>query len=312
MSVDELAGRRVLVTGGTGFIGSHLCSRLRELGVEVYATSRGRVESGAVDVRWLTGDLADISDVRAALAAARPEIVFHLAGHVSGGREVDRVLPTFRDGLTSTVNLLSAAKGEQSPLIVLAGSMEEPAIGSAEPPSSPYAVAKWAASGYARMFHSLYSMPVVTLRIFMVYGPGQRDATKLVPYVMRSVLRRESPQLASGMRAVDWIYVEDVVDAFVAAAVAAPFGGDALDVGSGTTVTIRELVERIIAMVHPEIEPVFGALPDRPLETSNVADVGRTEKLLGWRPKTTLNRGLQATLDWFASEGGVELGGSSA
>jgi nucleoside-diphosphate-sugar epimerase len=78
-----------------------------------------------------------------------------------------------------------------------------------------------------------------------------------------------------------------------------------LDVGSGTTVTIRELVGKIAMMVNPRIEPIFGALPDRPLETSNVADVRRTEEILGWRAVTTLDEGLRMTVDWLARENDV-------
>jgi len=312
MTVDELAGRRALVTGGTGFIGSHLCNRLHELGVEVFGTSRRPVDSGSAGVTWLLGDLAEIADARAALEAAEPDIVFHLAGHVSGDRSVELVLPTFRDGLLSCVNLLTAATEGSSPLIVLAGSMEEPPPGTtAEAPASPYAVAKWAASGYAGMFTTLYALPVAVLRIFMVYGPGQRDATKLIPYVMRSLLRGERPRLSSGARPVDWIFVDDVVDAFVAAALSEPSGG-AVDVGSGTAVTIRQLVDKIVAMTNPEIEPEYGAIPNRAHETTNVADVAGTEAAIGWRPRTTLDRGLQETLEWFARDQDVELPTPSA
>jgi nucleoside-diphosphate-sugar epimerase len=196
------------------------------------------------------------------------------------------------------------AHAEHCPRIVLAGSMEEPALGSpATVPSSPYAAAKWAASGYAQMFHALYSLPVATLRIFMVYGPGQQEPTRLVPYVIRSLLRGEPPRLTSGTRAIDWVYVDDVVEAFVLTALARGVEGATVDIGSGSTLTIRELVEKIAAMVNPRIAPIFGALPDRPLETSNVADAGRAEELLGWRPVTTIDDGLRITLDWLGRPG---------
>ncbi len=88
-------------------------------------------------------------------------------------------------------------------------------------PGSPYAAAKTAVASYGRMFHALYGLPIVHLRVFMVYGPGPQDITKLVPYVTGCLLRGEPPRLSSGTREIDWIYIDDVVEAFVAAAHAA-------------------------------------------------------------------------------------------
>jgi nucleoside-diphosphate-sugar epimerase len=310
---EMLAGRRVLVTGGTGFIGSRLSSRLSSLGAEVYAISRAAHAAEDANVRWLAADLAELEAVRSALAAARPDVVMHLASHVAGGRGAELVPQTFRDNLASTVNLLTAAEDYGCTRVVLAGSMEEPGMHDpAGVPSSPYAAAKWAAAAYARMFHALYSLPVVMLRIFMVSGPGQRDSSKLVPYVILSLLNGESPRLTSGTREVDWVYVDDVVDAFLRAALARNVEGTTSDIGSGSTITIHELVARIVSTMKADTEPIFGALPDRPLETSYVADVARTEEILGWRPTTGLDQGLRTTIDWYAGEVGVELGNASA
>jgi UDP-glucose 4-epimerase len=85
-------------------------------------------------------------------------------------------------------------------------------------PCSPYAAAKWSVSGYARMFRALYQIPVVIAKIFMVYGSGQTDHTKLIPYVILSLLRGEAPRLSSGVRLVDWIFVDDVVDGLIGCA----------------------------------------------------------------------------------------------
>jgi nucleoside-diphosphate-sugar epimerase len=308
-----LAGRRVLVTGGTGFIGSRLSRRLCRLGAEVYATSRVAHAAEDTSVRWLGADLAEPAAARSAFTAARPDVVMHLASHVAGGRGVDLVSQTFRDNLASTVNLLTVAEELGCSRVVLAGSMEEPGVHDpAGVPPSPYAAAKWAAAAYARMFHALYSLPVVMLRIFMVYGPGQGDETKLVPYVIRSLLKCESPRLTSGTRRVDWVYVDDVVDAFLHAAFAQDAEGTASDIGSGSAITIRELVARIVSTMNAETVPIFGALQDRQLETSYVADVLRTEEILGWRPTTGLDQGLRMTVDWFANEVGIELGNASA
>jgi UDP-glucose 4-epimerase len=153
------------------------------------------------------------------------------------------------------------------------------------------------------MCHALYGTDAVWLRIFMVYGPDQPDARKLVPYVTRSLLSGTPPVLSSGTRPVDWVYVDDVVDALLAAAAAEHVGGRTLDVGSGRLVPIRQVVEMIARLVDVRIPARFGALPDRPLEQVQVADVDSTMECLGWRARTSLEEGLRRTVDWYRGRG---------
>jgi nucleoside-diphosphate-sugar epimerase len=251
--------------------------------------------------KWRQADLSDASAVRHLLTEVKPDIIFHLASHVAGARDLGLVLPTFHSNLMSTVNLLTISSELGCRRIVLTGSMEEPEAGDPQAiPSSPYAIAKWACSSYARMFHALYQTPVVVLRVFMVYGPAQKDLRKLIPYVILSLLRREAPQLTNGHREVDWIYVEDVVEAFLAAGRAPDIEGRTIDVGSGKLVPIRTVVENLVRMTNPEIEPLFGTIPDRPLEQVRMANIIDSETLLGWRPSTPLEAGLKRTMEWYA------------
>jgi UDP-glucose 4-epimerase len=301
-----VAGRRVLVTGAAGFIGAALCRALARSGAEVHGVSRSHREGGGV--RWWSADLAEPEAAGDVLRNVRPDVVFHLASHVSGDRAVGAVLPTVRDNLLSTVNLLTAACEQDGPRVVLAGSMEESDPGGPDAvPVSPYAAAKSAATGYARMFQALYGLPVVSLRVFMVYGPGQRDDTKLIPYVTTTLLRDEQPRLSSGTREVDWVYVDDVVAAFLAAAAATP-PGTPVDVGTGELTTVRAVVERIARLVGSDAEPQFGALADRPMERRRVADAARTRELIGWEPETPLDDGLARTVQWFRERRAIDGG----
>jgi UDP-glucose 4-epimerase len=181
--------------------------------------------------------------------------------------------------------------------------MEEPDFGDAEAVvQSPYAAAKLGALTYARMFHALYELSVVHLRIFMVYGPGQRDLHKLVPYVTASLLRGEVPELTSGERAVDWIYVDDVVDAFLAGAVTPGAEVSSLDIGSGELVPGREVVARLVRLVGGSTKPIFGAVPDRKLERVRVADPAIAAAAIGWRPRTSLDEGLERTVEYYRAQ----------
>lgn len=297
----QIARKRVLVTGATGYLGPPLCRRLSEAGAEVYAVSRRAREGRRDGVEWRRGDMAEPATARRLLEEAEPDVVFHLAGLASGARSPELVLPTYHSNLTTTVALLTAAAETDCRRIVLAGSMEEPGTGNGEiVPSSPYAASKWAASAYGRMFHALFDTPVTIARIFMVYGPGQQDERKLLPYVIRSLLQGEPPRLADGERRIDWIYMDDVADGLIRLAVTPDLEGETVDIGTGRLVSVREIVERLTEIVGGSTQPEFGAVPPRPMEQVRVADANETYERIGWRAAVGLEEGLRRTLEWYA------------
>src|SRR5262249_52817951 len=278
---------RALVTGARGFIGSALCRRLIASGVEVHAVSRNppagaqhwwRSVAGdmshaarATMIQWWNADLVELEAARSLIRAIRPAATFHLASLVTGSRSLEMVLPIFQNNFMTAFNLLMAAAENSAGRIVFAGSFEEPDEDSV--PCSPYAAAKWSASGYARMFRALYQIPVVIAKIFMVYGPGQSDHTKLIPYVTISLLRGVAPRLSSGVRLVDWIFVDDVVDGLIGCAQTPGIDGRTVELGSGEVLSIREVVHQLSDLVACTVDPQFGALPDRPLERVKKADI---------------------------------------
>lgn len=294
-----LCGKQVLVTGASGFIGSHLCDRLKQIGATVHGISRTlRAPTGGV--QWWQGELTDIEVIRRLFKEIRPDTIFHLASHVYGAPNLEHVLPAFTANLQSTVYLLTAAAETGCRRMVLTGSLAEPVYEQGEMfPSSPYAAAKWASSAYGRMFHALYKLPVVMTRVFMVYGPAQRDLTKLIPYVTVSLLQGKAPKISSGSRMVDWIYVNDVIDGFLSVAAASGIEGATIDIGSGHLVSIREIVERLQTIVNAGPPATFGALQDRPLEPVRIANVTEAYSSIGWKPGMSLDAGLRTTMEWY-------------
>jgi len=296
-------GVRVLVTGASGFIGHHVIKNLQVRKCEIHGISRYCSTGYSEGIQWWRADLTNPRQTAEVVENIKPERIIHLASMVTGNRSIDLVLPLLYMNLVSSVALLVAAARTDCKRVLLAGSMEEPVSGqSLSVPGSPYAAAKWAASGYAKMFHRLYGVSTVVLRIFMTYGPGQSDYTKLVPYVVRSILQGESPELGSGKRAVDWIFVDDLADGIVRACFADDIDGMTIDLGSGTLVSIKEFVTRLARIVNPSIPLSFGAIPDRPLEQETCADVAATEAVLGWCANTSLEVGFERTVLWYREQ----------
>lgn len=297
----SLSGARALVTGGLGFIGSALCRRLEILGAEVHTVSRQPAPAGSKGRHWQM-DLSDFPATDRLVREVQPRYVFHLASHVMGAPDLKHVLPAFSGNLQTTVNLLTSLASVGCARFITTGSLVEPESTGRSIPNSPYAAAKWASSDYARMFHALYRFPAAIARVFMVYGPGQWDMTKLVPYVISSIMSGEPARITSGEHRIDWIFVEDVVEGFLKLAITPDIDGESADLGSGAPVTIRQIVDEIYRLMAPDTRPVYGALPDRPMEPIRVANVARSTSLIGWSPQVDLTTGLQRTIEWYRAK----------
>jgi len=300
LQITDVANRKFLVTGASGFIGRAVCGRLLDKGAEVCGTSRRDVDLESDRWTYASVDLTLADDVDELLASTKPDFVIHLASCVTGKREIDWVRETLAGNLVTAVNILVAAQNAGVEKTVLAGSLEEPGANDATPnAASPYAASKWCASAYARMMHQLYSTNSVVARIFMVYGPGQQDLMKLVPYVCLSAARGEAPELMSGGREVDWIYIDDVVDGLIRLAMTGPNDGSYVDIGSGDLITTGDVAEKICSLAGTGVTPVLGALPDRPMEQIRKANIETAAELLDWRPALNIETGLRQTYDWY-------------
>ena len=295
-AMEQLRGKIVAITGASGFIGQHLSRALLDDAREVHALSRSEPRMSDTRLRWHKVDLTEFETTQKLISQIRADFVFHLCSYAQGERELALVLPTFRGELQATVNVLTSVAEIGCQRLIMVRSLEEPAPG--EVPSSPYAAAKAASRAYARMFYQLYGLPVVMIRIFMAYGPGQ-SVKKVIPHLIDCMVRSEPLKILSPGRKVDWVYVDDAISGLLAAAVTPGLEGKSIDIGSGEFVEISDVVHRIQQLVKSRSVVDFVAPRERVFEQVRCADTARTQALMGWRPSISLDAGLAKTVDYY-------------
>jgi UDP-glucose 4-epimerase len=317
VSADRLPpGTVALVTGATGFIGSHLTRRLVADGVEVHALTSAVSSVTAVRLVDLRdritvheGSLADRSAMDAVVAAVRPDVVFHLGAYTHVGKSWQRVDECVQVNVQGTVNLLQALEHTDCRRIVNMGTSEiygdVPAPFHEDMPVrpvSPYAAAKYAAECYCRVFHQGRGSPVVLLRPFNAYGPAQ-TADRVIPEIIVRALRGETIAMTSGRQTREFNYVEDLVDGIVRAAATPGIEGQLFNLGCGEDVAIRDVATTVLDLLGNPVEAHFGALPERPTEIWTMrSDSTRAHAILGWKPQHTLEDGLRRTIEWYRRE----------
>lgn len=296
--------KRVLVTGATGFVGRHLVRHLLARGARVYAGSSPedggpphRLE-GQAHALALTFDIRDAGAVHDAVEKARPDLVFHLAavGVTDPGIDPMTALTVNAGG---AINLLEALRETTLERMVMTGTCYEYGVsGGAElDPFSAYSASKVAAWAFGRMYWRAHELPVVTVRPFQVYGPGQ-PAHTLIPSAIGAALSSEDFPMTPGGQMRDFVFIEDVARGMIAVAETPAAEGQSLDLGTGTGVRVLDVVEQIwdLTRAPGEIRP--GALRYRQASALHlVADADQTARITGWRATTDLDRGLRVTVN---------------
>jgi nucleoside-diphosphate-sugar epimerase len=311
----DLAGQRVLVTGASGFIGSHLTRRLIAEGAQVHALTSA--VSSVYPTRLLEvrdritlheASLADRGALHLVAADARPAVVFHLGAYTHVGKSWQRVDECIQVNIQGTVNLLMALEPIGVARLVNVGTSE--IYGDVDVPFredgpvhpiSPYSVSKHAAEEYCRLFAEARSWPIVRVRPFNAYGPMQ-SPDRVVPEIVTRALQRQPLPMTTGQQTREFNFVEDLVDGMVRAAVAAGAEGRLFNLGCGREVSMRDLAGLILSLLGDPIAADFGGLPARPTEIPRMyADTQRAEQDLGWRATTSLEDGLARTIEWYRS-----------
>lgn len=300
---------RALITGASGFIGCALSTHLIAAGEEVHAIVRPESTSwrnaalqGAV---IHNGTILDAAWLDATLLAVQPDVVFHCAAHgaYSFQRDVRTIAAT---NVVGTANILHAAAAAGCPRLVNSGTSSEygdcdhaPSETETPRPNSVYAATKAAATWLCSMRAEPSDMDVVTLRLYSAYGPFE-DPRRLMPALCARALRGELPPLADPWIVRDFVYIDDVIDAYVAAATARR-PQRIYNVGTGVETSLESLVGLACETFHIDVAPDWGAYPNRGWDVRCWrADATLITEDLGWGPRRSLRDGLRLFAEWIA------------
>lgn len=305
-----------LVTGGAGFIGSHIASALASAGARLRIIDdlstgyRDNVEEIRGEVDFIHASVADEKSLRKALEDV--ELVFHEAAIPSVPRSIENPRQTHIASVESTFSLLLASRDRKVRRIVYAASSsaygDQPTLPKVETmlpePLSPYAVAKLVGEHYCQVFTRVYGLETISLRYFNVFGPRQDPSSQYSGVISRfiaALLRGERPVIyGDGEQSRDFTYIDNVVDANLKAAESARGIGEVINIANGERITLNQLLEELKVLAgKPDVladyrEPRAGDVKH------SLADISRARSLLGFEPQVNLRTGLQLTIDWWS------------
>ncbi|MBI4478363.1 MAG: SDR family oxidoreductase [Acidobacteria bacterium] len=302
-----------LVTGGAGFIGSHLVTELITRGepvrvVDDLSTGFRRNLDHVSGVDFLEGSLADLDVARRAVDGI--EFVLHQAAIPSVPRSVADPLTSHRANIDATLNLLVAARDARVRRVVFAGSSSAygntPTLPKREDmtpkPLSPYALQKLVGEQYCALFWDLYGLETVSIRYFNVFGPRQDPSSPysgVISLFISALLQGRRPIIfGDGEQTRDFTYVANVVDGVLRASRAPGVSGEVINVATGVRISLNQLFRSLRDLVGSDIEPIYSDPRAGDVRDSQ-ADIGKARRLLGYEPLISFEEGLHRTLDWY-------------
>ncbi len=318
MKKDFWLGKKVFVTGATGFLGSYMVKELNKLGSNVVVLVRDFVPASnfytlnsSKDIVQVQGQLEDLPLLERVLGEYEIEFVFHLAAQAIVGVANRNPISTFETNIKGTWNLLEACR--RSPLIkgiVVASSDKAYGDQKVLPYDEnmplqgmhPYDVSKSCADLISQTFYNTYKLPVCITRCGNLYGGGDLNFNRIVPQTIKSIVNGESPIIRSdGTFIRDYFYVEDAVDAYLFLAEKMEelkLHGEAFNFSNEIQLTVLEIVDKILKVMESEMQPVILNEGNNEIKHQYLS-AQKARKLLDWQPKYGINEGLKRTVDWY-------------
>lgn len=305
--------KKIFVTGATGFIGQHLVRRLISEGYLVGALVRPASPSikscSKAGILCFPGDIRNYQDIKTALSAFEPDAIIHLVTYYAVMHRADEIGVMTDTNVKGTINLLEAAKETGGVKLFVNTSScavyeeRKQLLKETDPikPQNIYALTKIQTEEACSFYADTFGLPCVTLRIFPPYGPGDHER-RLIPYVIDCILKNTPPNLTTGKQEWDFVYVDDIVNAYLAVLRSYPFkdNNPVFNIGTGKPVSVRSVVEKIRENIDSDINLPWGSVEHRTNEVwYNSADITKARTELHWAPETELGTGIQLTVAWF-------------
>lgn len=307
---------KILVTGATGFIGSHLTHELVKEGYKVGIIKRKssgtrRISDILDRIRVYDAILENTSDVAEAISDFKPDAILHLATYYSVDHKPHEIEPMIKTNILGTVNLLESAKESKVKLFINTSSCfvykesknklkEDSELNAL----NLYALTKIQSEQACEFYAKKYGIKTITLRLFPPYGPGDHER-RLIPYIIKTQYDNEAMKLTTGKQKWDFVYVGDIIDAYIKALKIQdiPKEHQIFNIGTGNPVSVYEVVLKIKELSGSAKEPEWGAIPHRQNEIWFMsADIGKAKKILKWEPRINIiEEGLNLTLEWYKS-----------
>jgi len=308
-----MKNKEILVTGGAGFIGSHLVSRLVDLGAKVTVVVKYksiidciRLASTWDKIDVVEADLRNLdSIIHLNSLRKKYDIIFHLAAYNHVGDSFSHVQEALISNLLGTSNLLE--KGPNYSKFIYTATSEVYGFQENIPfqednlpfPISPYAIGKYAGELYAKLKRHQENSSIICLRPFNAFGPYQSERA-IIPEMIVKCLKGDSINTTEGLQTREFNYVDNLVDGFISSVSINNIPEKSINIGSNKEISIKELVETIHKLTNSKSKLNIGSLPNRPTEIWRMsADNRQAKEILGWEPKISFKDGLQLTIDWY-------------
>lgn len=306
--------KRIILTGGAGFIGANLTRKLLKLNYEVNliiraSTNLWRLKDILPQLKTHQIDILDKKELTKKISKINPQAIIHLATY-SQYRKQNDFEQMVETNIKGTLNLLSATKDIKYDVFINTGSSSEYGIKNTPmretdmlDPVSFYAATKSSATLLCKVFALEYSKPIVTLRPFSVYGPYE-EKNRFIPTITKAVIQNKPIKLTPGNQRRDFIFIDDIVDIYIKTlSQGKKLSGEILNMGTGIEYTNDEVARTLFKVSGKRVKIEKGAYPKRIWDTPHwAADTTKTKKLLNWKPKFTLEQGLRYTYNWTENE----------
>ncbi|MEK7173131.1 MAG: GDP-mannose 4,6-dehydratase [Patescibacteria group bacterium] len=319
------SNKRVLVTGGWGFVGSHLAKRLIDLGAEVFILEKSSFGPAAILNKEslsrvkgiIIGDISEGQFVLDVFKNQNFEICFHLAAQPLVERGNQSPLLTFEVNIIGTVNILEAVRQGKLGGLVLAstthvyGENKLPLMEEYSPkPLGPYETSKICAEMLAQTYAKHYGLPITIARFVNIYGPGDQNE-RIIPRTIKLLLKNQSPEVFNPRIVRDYLFIEDAIDGYLVLGekirgLAKQTFNIVYNFGTGKHYSAKALIEKIITLMDKtKIVPIMVDKPREQEVSSQYVSIEKAKTVLGWQPRYSLEKGLKKTIDWYAEQANI-------